>query len=419
MVDAVFWNPPGVKFRRPYRFATDKTPPMTKTNITPDRVIAYFQPIVSADTNDVYAYEVLGRLIDDDGDVTSLGRFFSDRNVLPEEALSVDRLVRKYAFKKYAEDNISEFLFININFSRLPWEADRPDETLTVKWTKDFGIAPEKIVIEISEEEFNSGIAALRLLTEYKKAGFRIALDDYGKNASDIDRLAALRPDIIKIDLSYIHNSETSYHYREYLRAIASFAEAVGIEVLFEGVETQRQLDICMEIKGRYYQGYLIGQPQPSMRGPVLNRSIFAESASKAHAALQAKIAGMDNYRKSFDARMENFLAANPLEGRDQDLNDYLTRICRELPDVRRAYLCDRQGVQLTHNIERLNGELIRRDYQNKNWSWRGYFSKALETLTLGGRSCISNGYRDVTTKEPVLTYFYAIHDDRLLFFDL
>jgi EAL domain-containing protein (putative c-di-GMP-specific phosphodiesterase class I) len=388
-------------------------------NISPDRIIAHFQPIVSADTSDIYAYEVLGRLAEDDGTVTSLGSFFSDRSVSNEEALAVDRLVRQYALKKYSEENVSEFLFININFSWLAWHGDRPLELPTVKWAREYGVAPEKIVIEISEEEFNSGNTCLNLLADYKNAGFRIALDDYGKNASNIERLAALRPDIIKIDMRYVHSSETSYHYREYLRALASFAEAVGIEVLYEGVETRRQLEICLGIKGRYYQGYFIAPPQPSMRAPSLNRSVFAESASNAHKDMQAKFAALDTHRKSFDARIKDFLAANPFDGLAEDLNEYLAGLCRELPEAKRAYLCDRQGTQLTHNIERRGGELIRRDYCNKNWSWRGYFSKALETLTVGGQSCISNGYRDFTTREPVSTYFYALGDDRLLFLDL
>jgi len=38
---------------------------------------------------------------------------------------------------------------------------------------------------------------------------------------------------------------EKSYHYREYMRSIADFAESVGIEVLYEGIETREQLDIC------------------------------------------------------------------------------------------------------------------------------------------------------------------------------
>jgi EAL domain-containing protein (putative c-di-GMP-specific phosphodiesterase class I) len=361
----------------------------------------------------------LGRLVDDSGIATSLGPFFSDRNVSNEEALSVDRMVRRYAMQKYAEEKRTEFLFINYRLAWLSRNADRPEAAYLVVWAQEYGIAPEKIVIEITEEDFNSDSAYMQVLTYYKNMGFRIALDDYGKSASNIERLAELRPDIIKINLGYIHNSESSYHYREYLRALASFADAVGIEVLYEGVETLRQLEICMEITGRYYQGYFLAPPQASMCGAVVNRDVFTASASGVRTALQAKIAAWDICRRSFDARIEIFLAAHPFDGRTFDMNEYLTRLCRELSDARRIYLCDGQGVQITHNIERRDGELVSCDYRKKDWSWRGYFSKALETLALGGKSGISNNYRDFTTKCPILTYFYAIGSDMLLFVDV
>ena len=257
-----------------------------RINISPDRVVAYFQPIVSADTNDICAFEALGRVVNDDGTVASLGPFFSDRYITGAEALSVDRLVRKYALKKYLEENISEFLFININLGWLTADRHRPKITPTVEWVREYGLKPENIVIEIVEEEFEFGGAHLNLLTEFKNAGFKIALDDYGQKTSNFNRLAAFRPDIIKIDKSYIHNSETSHHYREFLRSLASFAEAVGIKVVYEGVETRRQLDICLEMKGMYFQGYLFSTPQPSMRDAAVNLSVFTESASNAPAAI-------------------------------------------------------------------------------------------------------------------------------------
>ncbi len=47
-------------------------------NFTEDNVIGYFQPILSAETNDIYAYEVLGRYLDTDGKIKSLGPFFNN-----------------------------------------------------------------------------------------------------------------------------------------------------------------------------------------------------------------------------------------------------------------------------------------------------------------------------------------------------
>jgi EAL domain-containing protein (putative c-di-GMP-specific phosphodiesterase class I) len=237
-----------------------------------DNIIAYFQPILSADSHTVYSYEVLGRFVDSNGAVKSLGPFFSDANTTDEDAREIDQIVRRYALKKYAEEKRSEYLFLNIRLAWLEKFVDKPEELPTIRWVQEFDINPDRIVIEITEEEFNLSDACISVLTYYKNAGFRIALDDYGKNASNIDRLAKIHPDIIKINIDYIHKSEKSYHYREYLKFLTTFAKAVGIEVLYEGIETQQQLDICMSSGGRFYQGFLIAKPQASMQDSIINQ---------------------------------------------------------------------------------------------------------------------------------------------------
>ncbi|MDR2595871.1 MAG: EAL domain-containing protein, partial [Treponema sp.] len=176
-------------------------------NFSDNNVIAYFQPILSADSNDVYAYEVLGRYIDDDGEIKSLGSFFNDPGISHEEALRVDRIVRRSAMKKYTEEKRSEYLFINIRLAWLLPFAVNPEDMITLQLAKEFGIPNDRLVIEITEEDFNAGEEYLRAIVHYKREGCRIALDDYGKKASNIDRLAKLQPDIIKINIDYIHNS--------------------------------------------------------------------------------------------------------------------------------------------------------------------------------------------------------------------
>ena len=385
-------------------------------NIAPEKVIAYFQPILSADSKTVYSYEILGRYMDDDGAVHSLGPFFNDLNTTNEDALQMDRLVRRYALKKYAEEKRSEYLFINIRLAWLTQFTDRPDLMLTLQWAEEFGIALEKLVIEITEEEFNAGDAYIRAILHYKGVGCRIALDDYGKNASDIERLAEIKPDIIKINMDYIHSSEKSYHYREYLRSLADFAESVGIEVLYEGVETREQLDICMALKGRYYQGFLIARPQPSMSDAVVNNAIFSESIENLYAVLQDKITKTEALRKSLDAQVEHFLAENPFDCEKKDYDTYLAKLCEELSNVRLVYLCDIHGNQLTPNVR--NSEQLE-SYRNKNWIWRGYFYEALKSVATGEKSCLSSAYNDFSTKDKVRTYSYSISNDVFLFIDI
>jgi EAL domain-containing protein (putative c-di-GMP-specific phosphodiesterase class I) len=394
-------------------------------NISSEKIIPYFQPILSADSKSVYSYEILGRYIDDNGTVQSLGPFFNNDNTTNEDALRVDRHIRREAMRKYAEEKRNEYLFINIRLAWLVQFANRPDEMLTLQWAKEFGIPADKLVIEITEEEFYANDEYIRTIIHYKNVGCRIPLDEYGKKASDIERLAKLKPDIIKINMEYIHNSENSYHYLEYMRSIANFAESVGIEVLYEGIETQKQLDICMSLKGRYYQGFLIATPQPSMHNTVVNDAVFSASIENVYVILQDEINKAEALRKSLDTQVERFLAENPFDYGEKDHDTYLTKLCKELSNVQLIYLCDRRGNQLTSNILQQSGNTAFNDeeqlamYKNKNWVWRGYFYETLKSIAGGQKSCISSAYRDFTSKDNVRTYSYAINDNVFLFVDI
>jgi EAL domain-containing protein (putative c-di-GMP-specific phosphodiesterase class I) len=311
-------------------------------------------------------------------------------------------------------------MFINIRLAWLLPYAENPEEMITLQLAEEFGIAPEKLVIEITEEEFNASEEYIRSIVHYKKIGCRIALDDYGKNASNIDRLAKLQPDIIKINIDYIHNSERSYHYREYLRSLAAFADSVGIEVLYEGVETQQQLEICVASKGRFYQGFLIAAPQASMRYMTINRSVFSATIENVYAAIQKNAINAESLRNSLDVKIEHFLLENPFDYKNKTDSDvYLMKLFRKLQELRRIYLCSRQGVQLSDNIERQSGDIVCRDYKNKNWAWRGYFHETIKAFATGRKSCLSNPYRDFTTKEQIFTYCYAVNNDAFLFADI
>ena len=384
-----------------------------------DKIIAYFQPILSVDSNSIYSFEVLGRYIDDDGNVKSLGPFFSDKDTTNEEALKIDRIVRRHALKKYAEEKRDEYLFINIRLAWLDQFADRPEELPTILWTREFGITPDRIVIEITEEEFNASDAHVNVLSFYKNAGFRIAIDDYGKSASNIDRIALIHPDIMKINIDYIHKSEKSYHYREYLKSLATFAEAVGIEVLYEGVETRQQLDFCMACKGRFYQGFLIAYPQASMNDAVFDKTVFSTSTEDSYSMLQKRITHRDILKSSLDSKVGHFLEANPLFYEKADIDAYFAKLCVEMPGVIRIYLCDRQGTQVTNNFELHPENVTLCDYRGRNWAWRGFFHEALEAFIEGRKSCLSSAYRDFSSKKRVYTYFYALSDDVFLFADI
>jgi EAL domain-containing protein (putative c-di-GMP-specific phosphodiesterase class I) len=389
-----------------------------KSDLLSREITAYFQPIIAVDTNKIYSYEVLGRYIEGTT-VKSLGPFFS--SVPSDETLELDQIVRKYALKRFAEEGNGEYLFINLHLDWIARYVDRPEELPTINWAREFGIDPNKLVIEITEEEFyDDNEAFTKIIAYYKNLGCRIAIDDYGKNASHIDRLALLSPDIIKIDMSYIHRSEDSYHYREYLKTLSSFAEQVGIEVLYEGIETQKQLDICIACGGRFYQGFLLAEPQPSIQNAIVNHALFSMSTDRFIESQQDDFSSAINRYGFWDTKVEDFLHHNGSELLLEDIDSYLFKLCHSLPEhVKRVYLCNRHGNQLSHNIEIDLGNIVWLDYRNKNWAWRGFFQEAMASLDAGMKSYLTNAYRDVTTKEEIYTYVCHLRDGMYLFIDI
>jgi EAL domain-containing protein (putative c-di-GMP-specific phosphodiesterase class I) len=383
-------------------------------NVTP-----YFQPILCAASNKIFSFEILGRFTDSDGTVKSLGPFFSDARTTHEEALRVDRIIRRKALEKYAQEKRTEYLFINIRLAWLDDYVDKPEKMPTIMWAREFGIDPGRIVIEITEEEFNADDRHINIISYYKNEGCLIALDDYGKNASNIERLAFLQPDIIKIDIDYIHKSENSYHYREYLKSLASFAEAVGIEVLYEGIETEKQLEICMSSRGRLYQGYLIAYPQVSMNDAVVNSNIFISSAYATHNKQYKTFEYTDLLKNYLDSKVGFFILENPEFYENENIDEYLYKLCCELPEVMRIYLCDKQGKQISCNFEWNSGEVKYQGFLGSNWAWRGFFQEAMETVISDRNSGLSSAYRDFSTKERIHTFFYKLTADIYLFADI
>ncbi|MCL2071727.1 MAG: EAL domain-containing protein [Oscillospiraceae bacterium] len=390
-------------------------------SIPHERIMPYFQPIIAADTNRIYSFEVLGRYIDDNSNVQSLGRFFSDRTVSCEDALKVDRIVRRKALEKFAAEKKNQHLFINLRLEWIAKYANKPEKLPTILWAREFGIDLSDIVIEITEDEFFADSDYVtEIVNYYKKIGCRIAVDDYGKRASNIERLAMLSPDIIKIDMSYVHKSENSYHYREYMKALALFAERVGIEVLYEGIENQKQLDYCMNSRGRYYQGYMLALPQPDIANAEADYAAFSASYSGLVESMQQKF-GQNNSRREFwDVAVEKFLREKKLNSAD-NINEYFSEMLLELsPCIKRIFLCDSRGKQLSYNIELCpDGGVRLNDCQRRNWSWRGYFAEAMAMLDLGLKSYLTSVYRDFTTKEKIYTYIRPLNKDLYLFVDI
>ncbi|MDR2125028.1 MAG: EAL domain-containing protein [Desulfovibrio sp.] len=384
-----------------------------------ENIFPHFQPILCADACAVSGYEVLGRYRDENGNVESLGKFFHDPSVPADISLHVDRVIRKKAMERYAEEGCNKDIYLNM---RLDWLAHKESkyEIYTLRWAHEYGIAPEHLIIEITEEEFNASEDYIKVLSLFTEAGCRIALDDYGKSASNIDRLACLSPAVIKLDMEFIQKSPESFHHRAYIHSLTSFAEHVGIEVLCEGIETQAQLDVCMETGGRYFQGFLFAYPQPIVCDAVVDGNVFMHSSDKLISSLHNRVTQANALRHTMDINVQRFVAEHVFVMGKMDIDLYLLDLMRTLPaHVMRVFLCDRRGTQLSGNIERRAGDFSVTAFRGANWLWRGFFQEAMNMFEASRQSGVTGAYRDMTSKERIFTYFCALSSDLFLFADV
>ncbi|CBG89557.1 bifunctional diguanylate cyclase/phosphodiesterase [Citrobacter rodentium] len=127
-----------------------------------------------------------------------------------------------------------------------------------------YGIAPETVIIEITEEQaFSNSEASVQNIEQLHKFGFRIAIDDFGTGYANYERLKRLQADIIKIDGVFVKDILNDSLDAMIVKSITELAKTKSLSVVAEYVETPEQRDLLLSMGVNYLQGYLIGRPQP------------------------------------------------------------------------------------------------------------------------------------------------------------
>ena len=91
-----------------------------------------------------------------------------------------------------------------------------------------------------------------------------IAIDDFGTGYSSLAYLRQLPANSIKLDRRFVRNVGVSAQDRAIVRAVTQLAEALGMMVTVEGIETAEQLSEARAAGAQRGQGYLFGRPQPA-----------------------------------------------------------------------------------------------------------------------------------------------------------
>jgi diguanylate cyclase (GGDEF)-like protein len=127
---------------------------------------------------------------------------------------------------------------------------------------KKTGLLASRLQLEITEGVFmQNSAAALNALTDIRKIGVGLALDDFGSGYSSFGYLAEFNLDQLKIDQSFLSDLESSKKKQKIIRGIIALANSLGLTVVAEGVENEAQLDFLIAEKCHGAQGFLMSQP--------------------------------------------------------------------------------------------------------------------------------------------------------------
>jgi EAL domain-containing protein (putative c-di-GMP-specific phosphodiesterase class I) len=376
--------------------------------------LACFQPFIDTATGRIAGVEALGRLRHADGQLTSVGPLFADSRTPAVALRRLDRQIRDHALSRLHDAPADWFLSLNMSprwVNRL-----RPDQDLpSIKQMSRHGVDPKRIVYEITE--LGGDIQRLAdVVARYRRAGARIAIDDFGAGYSQLDRVLALQPDILKLDMRLFQAAALGGPSCDVVKALAQMAEKTGCWIIAEGVETDAQLNFALECGSRYVQGFLFARAQ---------EDFFATDAFVDHfAQLRQRYVQQKLLERGRLMVMRQQLGE--LMGILQDW----AQACAPLsalprldafPWLLRFYQCDRHGTQLTPNLEwSQNGWKADNRYLGHNWSWRPYFYHLLAEGWDERRLTLSNTYRDATSNQYCLTagQFFA-NGERLLLIDI
>lgn len=216
------------------------------------------QPIVNIHTGACYGYEALLRNVEAAGFASIRDVFDSCHalGLLPGMELALrEKAVAKFVQLEHWRQSR---LFLNLDNRVLGGElVERTRRLLDA-----YHIEESQLVFEVSERHpLGEPAHAAEQLNLGKQAGFRLAIDDFGTGFSGLQMLYFVEPDFLKIDRFFISDIASDSKKKLFLSQIVNIAHLLGVVVVAEGVETEREYFVCKDIGCDLIQGWLVQKP--------------------------------------------------------------------------------------------------------------------------------------------------------------
>lgn len=226
--------------------------------------VAYYQPQIDVKSGEASGVEVLVRW-----QHPEQGLIFPDSFITLAESCGViddlTWLVIHQVFsdaKLFAASGWEPTLSINVSAFSL-CDLKLPDRLLTV--AQGAGVAPERIIIEITESGMIEKVApVLDILTRMRLRGVNLSIDDFGTGFSMMHQLKRIPANEIKIDMEFVRAMGHDRAAEVIVRKTIEIGHELDMKVVAEGVERREQFEQLKKLNCDLVQGYLFGRPVPA-----------------------------------------------------------------------------------------------------------------------------------------------------------
>ena len=230
------------------------------------QIESWYQPIVDLQDHKVVATEALARWRRPERGLVMPGDFIA----LAEEVgliKGIGSTVLGQACR--AATGLAQGVAVSVNVSARQFVQDDFGDVVK-RALAESGLPPEQLWLELTESAVLDAIdSAARTFQELRSLGVRLAIDDFGTGYSSFTHLRAFTVDLLKIDLTFIRDVESSDHDRAIVEGILRLADSLNLDVVAEGIETTSQRDLLRSMGCRFGQGYLFSKPTPSVHPEV------------------------------------------------------------------------------------------------------------------------------------------------------
>lgn len=382
------------------------------------KLFPYFQPILGVASGKIIGYEALARQYGKEKQVVSAGSVFSGQDIELSELIEWDRCVRWEALKKFSQLNDNCTLTINISSAWIEYARDL--KTLpTLQMIDKLKINRERIIIDIIETkgDINELIKIVKL---YRKNGLKVAVDDFGADFSQLERVLAIRPDIIKIDMVLFKHAAKGGIASDVVQLLAQLSSRTGCRIVCEGIETDEEFMFGLSCGAQYLQGFLFSQAKAEFQPELMfekHLSSLRSKFSKRNIAKQKVKVTKINKIKAVILRLKERLQE------DFDLNELLSWNFEET-GILRFYLCNQEGMQTSPNFNFSDNKWFTDSSKiGFNWCWRPYYYHLLavektEPENLN-RFVTSELYKDFNSDMLCKTLSIRLDSDRILLVDI